>query len=41
MTDTILAGVFLSQGLYFTTALYLLYLVMAALGYRLWRRDLH
>ncbi len=40
VTDIILAGVFFSQGLYFTTALYLLYLVMASLGYRAWRKDL-
>ena len=40
VTDAILAGVFLSQGLYFTTALYLLYLGMAVQGYRAWRRDL-
>lgn len=40
VTDTILAGVFFSQGLYFTTALYLLYLVMATIGYRAWRKDL-
>ncbi len=40
VTDIILAGVFFSQGLYFTTALYMLYLVMASLGYQAWRKDL-
>ena len=40
-TDLLLVGVFLSQGLYFTTALYLVYLVMATIGYRTWRKDLH
>jgi len=39
--DTLLTGVFLSQELYFTAALYLLYLVMATLGYQAWRRDCH
>ncbi len=39
-TDVLLAGVFLSQELYFTTGLYLVYLAMAILGYCTWRKDL-
>lgn len=40
VTDLVLAGVFLSQGLYFTTALYVLYLAMALAGYRQWHKAL-
>ena len=38
--DALLIGVFVSQGLYPTAVLYLLYLVMAVLGFLSWRRDL-
>ena len=40
ITDMLLVGVFFSQGLYFTTALYVLYLGMATMGFMAWKKDL-
>jgi nicotinamide mononucleotide transporter len=36
--DVISTGLYLWQGLYVTTLLYLVYIIMAILGYRQWRR---
>jgi nicotinamide mononucleotide transporter len=38
--NVVSVGLYLSQGLLPTTGLYLLYLVMAAAGYRAWQRSL-
>jgi nicotinamide mononucleotide transporter len=38
--NVVSVGLYLSQGLLATTGLYLLYLVMAVLGYRAWSRSL-
>jgi nicotinamide mononucleotide transporter len=38
VADSICIGMFLFKSLYLTAALYALYLVLATLGYRQWRR---
>ena len=38
--DTVYVGIYLSQGLYPTAALYVAFLVLAGMGLREWRRSL-
>lgn len=40
VVDAIAAGIYFAKGLYPTMVLYLVFLVLAAMGYAAWRRDL-
>jgi len=40
LADSISVGVFFSNKLYFTTVLYLVYTLMAFLGFKTWKKDL-
>ena len=40
LVDVLATGIYLYKGLIFYTALYLIYIAMAVMGYMAWKRDL-
>ena len=41
MIDAVSIGLYLGRDLYFTAALFAVYLVMIVIGYRSWRASMH